>query len=236
MAPMRFRVPSRAAFGSAVLGLWLAVWPVMGSQPAPQAQTPAPADLQRSLQKRYAGIKDFRADFIQTAKGGVLRTVVNEQRGEVKIKKPGRMRWTYGPPDRHIFVADGARIYFYNPADRTGHTSPIPTGDNLSAPALFLTGRGDLERDFTATMPATQPAGEWHLVLTPRRAQDDFKTLTVIVDRASLAYRGFAWTDHQGAAHTIRFSNLRENVGLSDKEFAYAFPRGTHITTSSGGL
>ncbi|GEM_PF-477443 len=232
MAPMPVRMPSRAAFGWAVLGLWLAAWPGSG----PLAQPPTPEDLQRSLQKRYATIKDFRADFTQTAKGGVLRTVVNEQRGEVKIKKPGRMRWTYGPPDRHIFVADGARIYFYNPADRTGHTSPIPTGDNLSAPALFLTGRGDLERDFTAAMPATQPAAEWQLVLTPKRKQEDFTSLAVFVDRASLAYRGFAWTDHQGAAHTIRFSNLRENVGLSDTEFAYSFPRGTHITTSGGGL
>lgn len=212
------------------LGL-LAAAPSIGAV----SQTPAPADLARSLQKRYAGIKDFRADFTQTASGGVLRMVKSEQRGEVKIKKPGRMRWTYGPPDRQITVADGSRLYFYNPADRTGYESPLPVGDNLSAPILFLTGRGDLERDFTASMPATQPAAEWQLVLTPRKKQDEFATLTVVVDRATLAFRGFAWTDHQGASHSMRFTNLRENVGLADSEFRFTFPKNAHVTRSGGG-
>lgn len=212
------------------LGLLVTATPIGGA-----SQTPAPGDLARSLQKRYAAIRDFRADFTQTASGGVLRMVKSQQRGEVRIKKPGRMRWTYGPPDRQVTVADGARLYFYNPADRTGYESPLPVGDNLSAPILFLTGRGDLERDFTATMPATQAAGEWHLVLTPKKKQDEFATLTVHVDRATLAFRGFAWMDHQGASHAMRFSNLRENVGLADKDFVFTFPANAHVTRSGRG-
>ncbi len=209
------------------LGLMAAATPIGGA-----SQTPAPAELARSLQQRYAGIRDFRADFTQTASGGVLRMVKSEQRGEVTIKKPGRMRWTYGPPDRQVTVADGSRLYFYNPADRTGYESPLPAGDNLSAPILFLTGRGDLARDFSAAMPATQPAGEWQLVLTPRKKQDEFSTLTVVVDRATLSFRGFAWTDHQGASHSMRFANLRENVGLADKDFLFKFPSNAHVTRS----
>lgn len=225
------RTSSGAAALAVALGLLMAATPLGGMA----VQTPAPADLARSLQKRYAGIRDFRADFTQTASGGVLRMIKSEQRGEVKIQKPGRMRWTYGPPDRQVTVADGSRLYFYNPADRTGYESPLPSGDNLSAPILFLTGRGNLERDFTASMPAAQPADEWQLVLTPKKKQDEFATLTVAVDRATLAFRGFAWTDHQGASHSMRFTNLRENVGLSDKEFVFKFPANAHVTRSGGG-
>jgi chaperone LolA len=227
---MRLRTSSGAAALVVALGVLVAATPIGGV-----SQTPAPADLARSLQKRYAAIRDFRADFTQTASGGVLRMVKSQQRGEVKIKKPGKMRWTYGPPDRQVTVADGARLYFYNPADRTGYESPLPMGDNLSAPILFLTGRGDLERDFTASMPGTQPAGEWELVLTPKKKQDEFATLTVSVDRATLAFRGFAWTDHQGAAHAMRFTNLRENVGLADKDFVFTFPANAHVTRSGRG-
>ena len=50
-----------------------------------QAQAPAPAELARALQKRYAAVRDFRANFTQTASGGVLTMVTSEQRGEVKI-------------------------------------------------------------------------------------------------------------------------------------------------------
>jgi outer membrane lipoprotein carrier protein len=238
MARMRIRLrlaSARTSSGATALvlalGLLVAATPIGGV-----TQTPAAADLARSLQKRYAAIKDFRADFTQTASGGVLRMVKSEQRGEVKIKKPGRMRWTYGPPDRQVTVADGSRLYFYNPTDRTGYESPLPaTGDNLSAPILFLTGRGDLERDFTASMPAAQPAGEWQLVLTPKKKQEEFASLTVAVDRATLAFRGFAWTDHQGAAHSMRFTNLRENVGLTDREFLFTFPKNAHVTRAGGG-
>jgi outer membrane lipoprotein carrier protein len=228
-------MPLRATSGAATVAIALCLLAISVLPMDGQAQTPAPADLARSLQKRYAGIKDFRANFTQIASGGVLTMVKSEQRGEVKIKKPGRMRWTYGPPDRQVTVADGARLYFYNPADRTGYESPLPTGDDLSAPILFLTGRGDLERDFTASMPAAQPAGEWHLKLTPKKKQDEFASLSVIVDRTSLSFRGFAWTDHQGAAHSMRFSNLRENVGLPDNDFLFTFPANAHVTRSGGG-
>lgn len=200
---------------------------------ADQAQ-PAPSDLARRLQTRYAAIKDFRADFTQSVRGGVLKTLTTEQRGEVKIKKPGKMRWTYGPPDRHVFVSDGTRIYFYVPADRTVHTSSMPKGDDLSAAVLFLTGTGNLERDFTHTMPANQPSGEWHLTLTPKVRQDDFSSLTLVVDRTSLNFKSFSWTDHGGALNTIRFNKMQENVGLKDSEFTFDIPKGARVISGGG--
>ncbi len=219
---------------AAALGLCLAAGlPAAGAAPAPQSP-PAPAALARSLQQRYAAIKDFRAQFTQSVRGGVLRTVTTEQRGEVKIKKPGRMRWQYGPPDRHVFVSDGTRIYFYTPADRTVHTSAMPSGNDLSAAVLFLTGTGNLERDFTHTMPAAQPDGEWHLTLAPKVRQEEFATLTLAVDRASLAFKGFTWVDHGGSQNTIRFQNLKENVGLKDAEFAFDIPKGAYVVSGGG--
>lgn len=200
---------------------------------ADQAQ-PSPSDLARRLQTRYAAIKDFRADFTQSVRGGVLKTLTTEQRGEVKIKKPGKMRWTYGPPDRHVFVSDGTRIYFYVPADRTVHTSSMPKGDDLSAAVLFLTGTGNLERDFTHTMPANQPSGEWHLTLTPKVRQDDFSSLTLVVDRTSLNFKSFSWTDHGGALNTIGFSRMQENVGLKDSEFTFDIPKGARVISGGG--
>ena len=55
---------------------------------------PAPDALAKSLQQRYAGIRDFSADFVHSYRGGVLRTQTRE-RGTVTVKKPGRMRWIY---------------------------------------------------------------------------------------------------------------------------------------------
>jgi outer membrane lipoprotein carrier protein len=207
-----------------------AVW--MVPVPSPQAQTPSAADLAQRLQIRYAAIRDFRADFTQTERGSVLRTVQTESRGTVRVKKPGRMWWDYQKPSKQVLVSDGTTLSYYNASDRTGVRSPMPVGTDLSAAVLFLTGRGDITRDFTAALLPTAPIDEWHLTLTPKVRQDDFATLTLQVDRTTLAFRGLRFTDHAGSENTIRFSNLRENVGLADADFRFTFPRGTHVTDS----
>jgi outer membrane lipoprotein carrier protein len=192
-------------------------------------QVPAAAELAMSLQKRYATIRDFKADFTHEVKGAVLRTVTTVERGDLKVKKPGRLWMTYTAPQKKAFVADGSFIYTYNASDRAGTQGPMPAAGDTSVAILFLAGRGDLVKDFTASMPATHPAGEWHLVLTPLKRQPDFATLTLAVDRASLAIRGMTTVDAQGGTFILRFTNLQENIGLKDTDFRFTFPRGTHV-------
>ena len=84
-------------------------------------------------------------------------------------------------------------------------------------------------RDFTASPATGAPAGEWHLGLVPKSKQADFETLTLFVDARTLALLGFVTTDEQGT-NTIRFSNLKENTGLSDRAFEFTFPKGTEIS------
>ena len=110
--------------------------------------------MARSLQQRYQGIRDFSADFVQTYRGGVLRTQTTE-RGTVAVKKPGRMRWVYTAPERKEFVSDGQKIYFYLPQDNRCMVTDVPPDDQATTPALFLAGKGDIASDFTAALRRT---------------------------------------------------------------------------------
>src|SRR5262245_42149338 len=115
------------------------------------AQGPqTPEALAKALQQRYQGIRDFSADFVQTYRGGVLRTETREQ-GTVAIKKPGRMRWVYVKPEKKEFVSDGVKVYSYIPLDKQVIVSPVPSDDEAASSAMFLAGKGDIVRDFTAT-------------------------------------------------------------------------------------
>ena len=194
------------------------------AQATAQTQLSA-ADLASRIQAHYDTVKDFRSDFTQTGKGGFLRGGT-EARGQVLVKKPDRMRWKYtSKPEREI-VADGSRIYDYVRVDNIVSVEPQPQGDQASTALLFLAGRGNLSRDFTPSVPAVQPAGQWHLVLEPKRPQPDFTTLTLIVERQSLKLAGLIKADAQGETYTFQFPNLRENVGLTDKEFVFVPPAG----------
>ena len=192
------------------------------------AQTPAPADIAAKIQAHYSTVRDFTADFTLEQTSGLLPKASSD-RGTVQVKKPGRMRWVFSTSDKNEMVADGVRVYSYFPKDKYVLMSPMPREDQASTALLFLTGRGDITRDFTPALPTSQPAGEWHLQLTPKTKQADFTQLTLQVDRQSLALRGLIVNDGQGGTQKFRFLNLRENRGIPDQAFVFTIPRGVEI-------
>ena len=203
---------------------------------APQAAPPAdPQAVVRAIQQRYDTVVDFSADFVHTYQGGVLRKTATE-RGTVVIKKPARMRWTYEAPERKIFVADGVRIYSYIPEDKQVLVSPVPAEDDPTTPVLFLTGKGQLTRDFTAAFAATpDPLPDTVTVkLTPKRREAEYEWLTFVVDRGTWRLRKLVTGDAQGGQSTFTFTNVRENTGVQDKVFRFVIPKGVDVVTTNG--
>jgi outer membrane lipoprotein carrier protein len=216
---------------AAAVVLSLALGPVVG------AQTRNPTDLARSLQQKYAGIRDFSTDFTHTYTGGVLKKTVTE-RGRLLIKKPGKMRWDYTAPEPKQFMSDGVKLYSYIPADKQVIVGTVPQGEGASTPSLFLTGKGDLVRDFTASageVPKGYASGTQALKLVPRTPQPDYDWLVLLVDPSTLTLRGMVTADAQGGTSVFSFSNMKENVGLNDNEFAFRMPRGVDVLTDAGG-
>lgn len=187
-------------------------------------------ELAQTLQRKYNGVRDFSADFVHTYRGGALRTQLTE-RGHVLIKKPGKMRWAYTSPEEKLFVSDGIKMYSYLPEDKQVVVSAIPAQDQAATPALFLAGKGDLTRDFTATLidPPSDAAGSRALKLVPRTPAPDYEWLVVVVDRQSLEIRSLVSLDAEGGTSTLSFANMKENLGLSDKQFTFIIPRGVEV-------
>jgi outer membrane lipoprotein carrier protein len=195
------------------------------------AQTrPAPEALARSLQQRYQKIKDFSADFVHNYRGGVLKTQTQE-RGKVLVKKPSRMHWTYTAPEKKEFVSDGVKVYSYIPADKQVIVSDVPPDDQATTPAMFLAGKGDIVRDFSATYVDSTIPATLALKLTPKHGEPDYEYFIVTVDPASLQIRALTTRDHEGGDSALVFTNLKENQGISDKQFAFKIPRGVDVIT-----
>src|SRR3954463_6984526 len=201
-----------------------------------RAAEPSAPELAQALQKKIDAVRDFSTDFVHQYQGGVLKKQVTE-RGRLLVKKPGKMRWEYTEPEPKSFVSDGAQLYSYVPADKQVVVSPVPPEDQAATPALFLAGKGSLTRDFPPTLadlPAGMPAGSRALKLVPKTRQPDYDWLMLVVDPASLAIRGLVTTDAQGGTSSFSFVNLKENVGLTDKDFAFRIPRGVDVLRTNG--
>lgn len=191
---------------------------------------PSPQDLARDLQRKYEQIQSFSADFEHIYEGGVLRKKVTE-RGSVVVRKPGLMHWTYTSPEKKEFVSDGKKLYSYIPEDRQVIVSPVPPADEASSPALFLAGKGNIARDFTAsapTLPGLAP-DEYALKLVPNRPQQEYEWLILVVARGTLDLRRLVTTDAQGGTSTFVFSRFRANVKLPDSAFTFKIPRGVEV-------
>ena len=194
-----------------------------------------PVALAAKVQQRYNGIKDFQGDFVQSYEGGVLRTKTTE-RGTLAIKRPGRIRFTYSKPERKEFVSDGVRLYTHLVADKQVIVSPAPTADDGDVPAMFLAGQSDLARDYIPTFTPLPGAasGLLTLKLVPKSANSDYESLGIGVDAKTLQIQFLTAVDKQGGRSSFSFSNLKENRGLSDKEFEFRIPRGVDVVNQGG--
>jgi len=211
----------------------VALWLVVGAHPRAVEST-AP-QLAQALQRKYDGIKDFSADFVHKYRGGVLKKEITES-GRLLVKKPGKMRWEYKAPEPKLFVSDGVKVYSYIPQDKQVFVSSMPPGDQLGTPTMFLTGKGNLARDFTVSLVPPQAgatAGTRALKLVPKSPQRDYDWLIVEMAPDSLELRGLVTVDAQGGQSSFSFANLKENTGVADKEFTFTIPRGVDVVTDS---
>lgn len=212
----------------------LAAYSAFGGQPVVHAADSTAPELAAALQRKYDGIKDFSADFAHNYEGGVLRKQITE-RGHLLVKKPGKMRWDYSAPETKQFVSDGVKMYSYIPQDKQVVVAAVPPDEDAPTPTLFLAGKGNVTRDFTPSLvdaPAGMPAGSRALKLVPKAKQRDYDWLVLVLDPGSLAIRGLVTVDAQGGKSTFSFTNLKENVGLADKEFTFKIPRGVDIVSA----
>ena len=197
------------------------------------ADSTAP-ELAAALQRKYDGIRDFSADFTHAYEGGVLRQQITE-RGHLLVKKPGKMRWDYSAPETKQFVSDGVKMYSYIPQDKQVIVATVPPDEEAPTPTLFLAGKANLTRDFTPSLvdaPAGMPAGSRALKLVPKSRQRDYDWLVLVLEPGTLAIRGLLTVDEQGGKSSFSFTNLKENVGLADKDFAFKIPRGVDVVTA----
>jgi outer membrane lipoprotein carrier protein len=193
--------------------------------PSHSRLTPASAqEIVAAIDARHRGLRDFEARFVQVYRSGVLGQEVIES-GSLRFKRPGRMRWEYRKPERKLFVCDGARYYFYVPADRQVIVR-VRGGDQGLAFRL-LSGEIAIAREFT---PVVEQAGPdtTRLRLTPRRPDAEVQSIVLDVDSA-FRLRALEIRDLQDNVSQFRFEDIRENRGFADGDFRFEIPAGVEV-------
>lgn len=187
-----------------------------------------PQEIAAHIQAYYEGTQSFAGDFEQEVhwrRGAEVRL----SKGRVYFKKPGLMRWEYTWPEKLLIVVDRLNVYLYSPQDK--QVMIFPTGKALSPKVTlgFMTGKGNLLRDFRIISCERLPSGKVALTVIPREETPQVAKLTLVADPKTGAISEIWFWDHLGNLTKIRFFNLRRNVKLENDLFHFTPPKGVEI-------
>ena len=203
------------------------VWAEKGASELQAIQKRSEAAALNAIQKRYESVNTFRAHFIQRAYIKLMDQA-QESEGEVAIKKPGKMIWTYKAPDPHILVSNNKTLWLYAPEENQVTKASVENIYTNNTPAIFLSGKGKLAEAFRIEK-VSHDSDILSIFLIPNENNQDLKQLTLMVNDKNYQIVGSRVYDRLGNKTEILFSNIEINVQLSDSLFEFEAPEGVEL-------
>jgi len=181
---------------------------IAAAAPAVAAENP---DLAK-VQAHITSVDTMTANFVQTDARG------RSAAGTLQLKRPGRIRFQYGSGDL-LMVGTGGKLYFldYQVGQKNSwDLNKTPLGPLLAA-------NPDVRR-----IARVQDNPDKRILVV--RAKGDFGSLILAFLRSPAAPGGlqlYGWTaiDAQNNRTTVKLSDVRYNVAVSDSAFTYADPK-----------
>jgi outer membrane lipoprotein carrier protein len=181
------------------------------------------------IEKRYS-VPGFSADFTQESTLKAMN-IVDTAEGNLKVRRPGMMRWEYASPDPQIIITDGDRLWIYRPED-----NQVMVGN---APAFFKDGKGAgflsdmklLREKFTVFLESTDNAAgeDYHLKLFPEDQSLDLAAIILVVDPETYIINNIVTYNAYDDETRIRMTNYRFDIKLDDDMFNFTIPKGVDI-------
>jgi len=218
-----------AALGLMAFGLLAVRAPAAEDSGAGTAQPAKSAVLDR-IQDHYQHTMSFTAKFTDeiTGMGGTKR----KRTGRLFYKRPGRMRWEFDPPQTETVVANGHKLYDYQPDLNQVIELPLERAFKSAAPLAFLLGMGDIRRDFNTSLLAPAPSDSLlRVLLVPKTGGD---RIEMGLEPSTYDLMAVRVTDAMGNTTSIRFSAVRTNVQLADSLFNFEAPPGADVVQAPG--
>ena len=154
---------------------------------------------------------------------------IDDGQGTVWIKRPGRFRWNYEPPEAQEIVGDGERVWLHDIA-----LEQVTVRDQAQAlgrtPAILLAGSGDLDRDYEIEDIGTQGHVDW-VNLIPEDPESGFTEVRIGFENSRL--RLMELIDTLDQRTRISFIDLKENATVEDRIFEFVPPVGTDVIDES---
>ena len=169
-------------------------------------------DLSR-ISNYLNGVKTLEGSFVQIGHDGEL------SEGLFYLRRPGRIRFEYKPPNPALVVADGTWVGVYDTRLNTLDRIPLK-----STPLnLLLKKRVDLRKE-NAVRSIERGAGQMRVTAVDPDEPDQ-GSITMVFAENPLELRQWIVVDAQGLTTTVALSEMRSNVKLDPNLFFIEDPQ-----------
>ena len=149
-------------------------------------------------------------------------------KGNVQIKKPGKMKWVYNSPDPQVLISNQKNLCLYTPEDEQVTRMPVENVYSSNTPALFLAGQGILTDTFDVVQVLTEKNG-FTVVFTPKEVESNLSRLILRANKNNYQITGATVYDKLGNKTDIRFRDIRINEEIAESVFDFKVPAGVEI-------
>lgn len=180
-----------------------------------------------AIQKHYDATRTFKAGFTQKAYIKMMDQV-QETKGDVYIKKPGKMKWVYNAPDPQVLISNSQTLWLYLPEEKQVNKMPVDNVYSNNTPALFLAGKGKLTDSFNI-FQVIHEEERTVLVMTPKREDMGLEKLVLSADKNNHQIISSTVYDKLGNKTEISFSKIEVNLDLPEEMFQFKTPDGVEV-------
>ncbi len=180
-----------------------------------------------AIQKSYESVKTFKATFEQKAFVKMMNRV-EVTKGEVQIKKPGKMKWVYNAPDPQVLISNQKSLWLYLPEEGQATRMPVENIYSSNTPALFLAGRGKLTDTFNIAQVIPEE-NEITVIFIPREENSNLSRMALRADKKNYQITGATVYDKLGNRTDISFRDIRVNEEIAESTFDFQVPAGVEI-------
>ena len=145
--------------------------------------------------------------------------------GTLALEAPRQFRWDTLTPYKQTIVADGSRVWIYDP-ELEQVTVRVQSSEEAHSPLTVLTDVKQIDKNFKVSEQGEHDGLVWlRLSSTSKDPQFDYADLGF--DANGLARMTFR--DQLGSTTDIRFSGWQRNAAVPPSTFNFVPPQGTDV-------
>ena len=182
----------------------------------------------KGLEDRYNNSQTLQLNFTETY---TQRGRARVERGELFLRKPGKMRWQYTAPAGKLFVSDGKFIYAYTPQDGRAEKMKLKEADDMRAPLAFLLGRLHFADDFREYRSHAEGEGLF-ITAIPKSDKLPYSEVSFLAMPDS-TIRRLEVKAQDNSTLQFTFDSERRNPAIPETLFRFMPPPGVEYVDSS---